>query len=208
MKKARLLGLTLAGAALLGALTWAAQAARVTGEVENTVHYGQLALRVVETDASGKELTADDIASFDLAANAGVTTSADNVKWVERNVMVENRCGHSMYVRVRPVVTVTDSAGGAVDNDGRVTFTLADDWSARWTYVVGGDTDGGWYVYNGVLDGKGDRTPALITSLTFDADRLKDMEVRLTVDAQAVQREYNDLPASGNYADVAGWPED
>lgn len=202
MKKSKIFTLALAGAALLGAVTWAAQAVTtktVTGEVEGAVRYGKLALRVLETDKDGRELSEDDVKNLDLTASASVEVTESGKK-VQRNVLVSNECDHAIYVRVKPVLAVTNSDGTAAENAGLVTI----DWDT--TQWAGPDADG-WYIYNGVLARKGDKTPALITALTFDTDNLKDKQASLTVDAQALQAENNPLP-DGGYASLTGWPAD
>jgi len=163
----------------------------VSIEADNFIQFGSVKLDLLQTtlDEKGEEIYFDSSVDFD------VTNAASQ----SRIVRVKNVGNHSLYLRVKMILTSFSENGESFVGDEYVDYTLN---KKDWIY------QDGWYYYTKIVD-PDDSTTELMTEVIFEVDELvniyPDSSFHLDIYAQGVQSENN---IHESVLDVEGWPEE
>lgn len=155
-----------------------------TKQADNIMTFGNVKMDVHMIDGDDADVAGEEFE----ATGAPIT----------RKVTFENTGSTEMYVRARPVVTITRADGSTTTADtNTVTYMMnTTNWSEK----------DGWYYYESAV-GVDESTTTLMEGLQFQGDYMDAAgpggQFDFTVEAQAVQVAHNDDSAM----DAKGWPE-
>lgn len=187
MKKGRELAVGLCVFLLLFGVLFSSAFFSAQMKTRNVITFGKIQIKLLnyELDENNQEI--------EVSAEAEPLCTDH----ISRIVRVKNVCSEPAFVRVKIDLTVENERGT----------------SSAEGYVTAGGTDstwiqqGGWFYYNRILH-PDELTENLMQGLNFDMDRLTSdyagAEVRLHIEAQAVQSKHNGT----DVLQAQGWPQE
>lgn len=161
---------------------------RITAK--NIITFGSVKIQLHETCLDGN--------GIEVAFNPDSVTKLTSKEVQNRIFRVENISKHPLYVRLSFSVLGTDRDGEKFDT--RKCFRVNTELK-EWIY------QDGWYYYDSILE-SGEKTEALVADMICDMEQILSCypgsNFELSVQAQAVQSEYNQLES---VILAEGWPE-
>lgn len=116
---------------------------------------------------------------------------------VSKQVSIQSDCNHPFYLRVRIIYGLDEQELPVADC---VKLSINEE---HWEY------HDGWYYYTGIVQ-PGDTTPIVFSHVEIVGSKVDNSYIgktlSLTVNAQAVQSQFNPIPEGGHTYEAHGWP--